>query len=559
MSTPPVSDSSLIVEAKKKAKHLQSMLSPRLPDIALGDCLNFVSRLERHKDWNSYCAKLKQLERERAEVDSYITETALPLIVKTAAKYNMAVEADSTQIEDHQGSFRRAGTRRLPIWIQPIDNHCGDTYCECYLEVSITSLLIGTDFFNLGLSFVFPEDAFSEVAQVLSSSKISTDEEPRLTRCEIRQKQCYTITVNAGSIRDTTGHGVTISQDPMVQKVLQNGIVRFFTGYDSAVKAFRKLQGRWGNKKLLMDFENALWKMKTNEPSYMATDSNFYSTTIAGQQIRAALGMYDPYIECDNGSVAIGVASIIYNEDGSEKRPVGFYIAKYGSMHDAAIHLKGFSQTDVERVTAEFGVPQGRFGERDTSFFDSPAFVGLCKWAEKNPQYAKRIGRKGGKYLPGWYDEVQARKSGKKKKQTKKDFLNAIEKEPYLVDSGIRCSSHVDWKKSAEENKGIFERQRQSFEDNGYRGFVLCCQWLQDCQQRKTINTTFSSYKLKHMVEAWAKRTGRDDYYVSNGAFIAAAIHMGFEWQQDFDSPNVRFNISGKSPAIAALKGRVAV
>ena len=56
------------------------------------------------------------------------------------------------------------------------------------------------------------------------------------------------------------------------------------------------------------------------------------------------------------------------------------------------------------------------------------------------------------------------------------------------------------------------------------------------------------------MVEAWMKRLGSDDYYVSNGAFIAAAIHMGFDWKPDFDSPNVRFNISKKSPAILALK-----
>lgn len=59
------------------------------------------------------------------------------------------------------------------------------------------------------------------------------------------------------------------------------------------------------------------------------------------------------------------------------------------------------------------------------------------------------------------------------------------------------------------------------------------------------------------MVEKWARTTGKDDYYVSNGAFIAAAIHMGFDWKPDFDSPNVRFNISGKSSPIMELKGKV--
>jgi hypothetical protein len=152
---------------------------------------------------------------------------------------------------------------------------------------------------------------------------------------------------------------------------------------------------------------------------------------------------------------------------------------------------------------------------------------------------------------------VVARKFGEMIKLTEQDFLNAIEKEPYLIDFGIRCSFHIDKKKTAEENKAIFHSQRDSFAHSGYREFSLCYEWLQGCKQMKTINTSFSSYRLKHMVEAWAKKTGRNDYYVSNGAFIAAAIHWGFDWKPDFDSPNVRFNISGKSPAIIALTGTV--
>ena len=37
--------------------------------------------------------------------------------------------------------------------------------------------------------------------------------------------------------------------------------------------------------------------------------------------------------------------------------------------------------------------------------------------------------------------------------------------------------------------------------------------------------------------------------YVTNGAFIAAAIHCGFPYQLIPDSPNVRFGISEKSLA----------
>lgn len=139
-------------------------------------------------------------------------------------------------------------------------------------------------------------------------------------------------------------------------------------------------------------------------------------------------------------------------------------------------------------------------------------------------------------------------------KLTVNDFLKALEKEPYLIDFGIRCSQHIDRNKSKEENLASFQALRESFSNSGFKEFAVCCEWLSGCTKRKTINMSYSSYGLKHMVEARMKRLGREDYYVSNGAFIAAAIHMGFDWKPDFDSPNVRFNISKKSPAILELK-----
>lgn len=137
---------------------------------------------------------------------------------------------------------------------------------------------------------------------------------------------------------------------------------------------------------------------------------------------------------------------------------------------------------------------------------------------------------------------------------TEHDFLKALEKEPYLIDFGIRCSQHFDRNKSSEENFATFQALRESFSNSGFKEFAVCCEWLSGCTKRKTINMSYSSYGLKHMVEAWAKKQGRADYYVSNGAFIAASIHMGYDWKLDFDSPNSRFNISKKSPAILALK-----
>ena len=68
-----------------------------------------------------------------------------------------------------------------------------------------------------------------------------------------------------------------------------------------------------------------------------------------------------------------------------------------------------------------------------------------------------------------------------------------------------------------------------------------CIEWLlahDALDRRKTINTKFTSYGLKHMVE---RATGQ---YVSNGAFICAALYLGYKMKRSrLSSPNVYFNI----------------
>ena len=50
--------------------------------------------------------------------------------------------------------------------------------------------------------------------------------------------------------------------------------------------------------------------------------------------------------------------------------------------------------------------------------------------------------------------------------------------------------------------------------------------WLMGVHRRKTVNKRFTSYGLKHRVERSLPQ-GQDNY-VSNGAFIAATLHLGF-------------------------------
>jgi hypothetical protein len=70
--------------------------------------------------------------------------------------------------------------------------------------------------------------------------------------------------------------------------------------------------------------------------------------------------------------------------------------------------------------------------------------------------------------------------------------------------------------------------------------FVKTCEWLESIEKRKTINPNHSSYGLKHLAE---KSVG----YITNGLFIAAAIHCGFKFKIRPGSPNAAFNMSEKS------------
>lgn len=67
-----------------------------------------------------------------------------------------------------------------------------------------------------------------------------------------------------------------------------------------------------------------------------------------------------------------------------------------------------------------------------------------------------------------------------------------------------------------------------SFSPSGYpidrKQIDLCREWIkQFCIPRKTRNSRYGSYGLKHLVERYYGE------YISNGAFIAAAEESGYE------------------------------
>jgi hypothetical protein len=123
---------------------------------------------------------------------------------------------------------------------------------------------------------------------------------------------------------------------------------------------------------------------------------------------------------------------------------------------------------------------------------------------------------------------------------TQEDLLRAIEKEPYLTNFGIGIFEQH--RKSKEEREVEFEKERENLRQN-LREFQLCCEWLSTQQPIKTIDRkSRSSYGLKHVVEDYYDHKE----YVSNGAFIAAVIHMGIPYKINPESPNVLVALSRK-------------
>jgi len=76
------------------------------------------------------------------------------------------------------------------------------------------------------------------------------------------------------------------------------------------------------------------------------------------------------------------------------------------------------------------------------------------------------------------------------------------------------------------------------------REISVCKRWLRrHAAPQEKLNPRTNSYGLKHEVERERLDKPGVDYYVSNGAFIAAAIALGYRCKRIGDSPNGLFNM----------------
>jgi hypothetical protein len=81
------------------------------------------------------------------------------------------------------------------------------------------------------------------------------------------------------------------------------------------------------------------------------------------------------------------------------------------------------------------------------------------------------------------------------------------------------------------ETSASFTVSRQEDLQKNLKQIALCADWLALQSRIKSVNSRHSSYGYKHMVEGWTRAKG-EHAYISNGAFIAAAVGVGLVYKQ---------------------------
>ena len=118
-------------------------------------------------------------------------------------------------------------------------------------------------------------------------------------------------------------------------------------------------------------------------------------------------------------------------------------------------------------------------------------------------------------------------------KIAKLDLLFVLAQEPDLNSFGFGLTRST-YPSEVQYLRRLAELRDEMIRD--YDRFTSVCDWLQqNARSRRTINSQMSSYDWKHHVE---RKIGT---YITNGIFIAAAIHSGFKYKKH--PPNADFNM----------------
>ena len=119
---------------------------------------------------------------------------------------------------------------------------------------------------------------------------------------------------------------------------------------------------------------------------------------------------------------------------------------------------------------------------------------------------------------------------------TRTKILRAAKQLPMLTDFGLG----VPYGTKIKQRRKAFKVERTKLLSSTER-FEAACEWFKDVEKTVHINPRHNSYFLKHIAERSI------DGHLSNGVFIVAAIHCGFDVVTAKYYPNVLFNIDEES------------
>jgi len=125
-----------------------------------------------------------------------------------------------------------------------------------------------------------------------------------------------------------------------------------------------------------------------------------------------------------------------------------------------------------------------------------------------------------------------------KQLEIKLKIEDVMEDLPLLNTEGLGLNFHRG--ETLEEQAVELEKRREKLLEST-DAFEKTVEWLKQIKKIKSLNRNSSSYGIKHFVE-------KDTGYITNGVFIAAAIHSGFEHKSCRPSSiNAFFNMSERS------------
>jgi hypothetical protein len=132
-----------------------------------------------------------------------------------------------------------------------------------------------------------------------------------------------------------------------------------------------------------------------------------------------------------------------------------------------------------------------------------------------------------------------------------------LDNHPYLSIWGFGFGQPRNSETEKERYQRFVEDQKELLTSHAAEEFLLSLALIRRLEKIKGISPSAGSYRLKHIAENYSAfypdgSTKLGPRYVSNGAFIVAAVHAGFKYKSyrdglGYDAINVCFNMSKRS------------